>query len=148
MEDLFIRVCQCWSPGCFVIEPVCLRQQAWGVLGSSSPVVRLYPSRLSDTGCYEVGWAQDKLQFLHQQEWSNEQTKNTWDVALACQVYILRAQTEGLGLAEKLDYAVGRPNMSCCFTEKACDISDWMAEAPFSIVSFFTTLSTLFFFFL
>lgn len=38
MEDLFIRrVCRSWSPGCFVIEPVCLRQQAWGVLGSSSP---------------------------------------------------------------------------------------------------------------
>lgn len=61
MEDLFIqRVCGSWFPGFFVRELVCLWQQAGGALGSSSPLVRLYPGRLSDTGlggCHEAGWA-------------------------------------------------------------------------------------------
>lgn len=60
--------------GCFVIELVCLWQQPGGALGSLSPLVWLYPSRLSDTGlgsCHKVGWAWDKLLFLQQ---TNEET--------------------------------------------------------------------------
>lgn len=83
MEDLFIQhVCGSWFPGCFVRELVCLRQQAGGALGSSSPLVRLYPSRLSNTGlgsCHEAGWAWDKLLFLHQ---NNEEThkQTAWTI--------------------------------------------------------------------
>lgn len=43
------------------------------------PPVRLYPGRLSDTGCHEVGWAQDKLLFLRQ---SNEGTDKQAERAL------------------------------------------------------------------
>lgn len=56
--------------------------------------------------------------FTSNNEVTSKQRIPERDVALACQVYILRAQIEGLGLAEKFDYAVGRPTMSCCLTEK------------------------------
>lgn len=75
MEDLFIQhVNRRRFPGCFVRELGCLWQQAEEALGTSSPLVRLYPSRLSNTGlgsCHKAGWPWDKLLFLHQ---NNEET--------------------------------------------------------------------------
>lgn len=83
MEDLFIqRVCGNGFRGCFVRELVCLWQQAGGALGSSSPLVRTYPSRLSDTGLgsrHKAGWALDKLLFLHQNnEEAHKQTEHKY----------------------------------------------------------------------
>lgn len=100
-------MCRSQAPACFVIELVCLLQQAGGLLGSSSPLVRLYPGRLSDTGCHEVGWAQDKLLFLHQQRTNKEPT----DVCAHIQSTFSNAGQEVmedllLVLAEKFNYAL------------------------------------------
>lgn len=79
MRDLFIQhASSSLFPYCFIRYLVCLWQQPGGALDASSPVVRLYPSRLSDTGlcsCHKAGLTWDRLFFLHQ---NNEEIYKTF----------------------------------------------------------------------